>query len=312
MSLPRETFNTTFADLDFSMDLPVGFFHPDLPHEPADFNDPTVSTPLMITASAVALAVVTVAARPAYQTGSVIEWLTFLCNHYGITLTEIAPGRVGGLTQWHPAILAKGTQVQDGVTLVMQFVAMEDGGRFLTVHAMCPVELEPSYLPTLTTCIHSIELRHPQGPTVPLVPDADRPTIQTIAHDPALPPPRNHAEVYHRKMAAARTAAVQQARPRVESGEFDAAEQIVRQADDSIMGYVALGQLYTDVLRAHVVSGRARSEFALRLFKRALKWKQSAYPEVHTEVEAEDMAAGQIRDRAELVEVLGYDPGEHP
>lgn len=310
MSLPRVKFPARIAALDFSMEMPIGFYHPDLPKDEPNFDDPTVSAPLMLTASPIAMALIAVAARPAYTEGSVSRWVGFLTSHFGISITEMHPGRVGGLLKWHPAILASGTQVQDGVELSMKFVFFEDGGHLISAHAMCPKELEDSYLGTLHHCIETIELENPKGPTAMLMPEefgGTVPTLELIEHDPELPMPKDANEVYARMMEKKRDAAVAEARPLVAKGDYDAAEQIVLRADQSIMGHVAIGNMYTQALR-DAVGGKKSRTLTETLFARALSWKQRAYPEPHTEFEAEDYERGTESDRAELVSVLGYDP----
>ena len=310
MSLPRVKFAAKTPELDFSMEMPIGFYHPDLPKDEPNFDDPTVSAPLMLTASPIAMALIAVAARPAYKEGSVSRWVGFLTSHFGISITEMHPGRVGGLLKWHPAILATGTQVQDGVELCMKFVFFEDGGHFFSAHAMCPKELEESYLGTLHHCIETIELEDPKGPTVMLMPEefgGTVPTLEVIEHDPELPMPKDANEVYARMMEKKRDAAVAEAHPLLAKGDYDAAEQIVMRADQSIMGHVAIANMYTQALRDAVAAKKSKKLTEV-LFARALRWKQGAYPDPHTEIEADDYEQGRVSDRAELVGVLGYDP----
>jgi len=170
MATIRHTFPARLANLAFALDAPQGFEPLDIPAEDVDFNDPTLSAPLAVLSSQVALALVTVAARPAYEDGSVTDWLTFLSGHYGITLSNLTLGEVGGSTNRHPAVLAEGQQTQEGTNLQLRLVMFEDGGRLVTIHAMCPDELAPSYLPAMQQCIRSFELDSDSvmGPTAPL------------------------------------------------------------------------------------------------------------------------------------------------
>lgn len=310
MSLPRETFPPRIADLGFSMEMPVGFFKPDLPEDQVDLDNPTVTVPLMVTASPIALALITVTARPAYTDGAVMQWFLYLAAHHGITIDDVRPGRVGGLTKWHPAILARGSQTQDGVDLVMRFAVFEDGSRLVIAHAMCPVELEASYLSTLGECIESIELTDPRGPTAAILPDEGVPTLEVIEHDPSLPAPRDAAEVYQRDLQRRLREAVNTARPLLLVGKDQEAEAIVREADSGIAGAVAIARMYEDVLREVVITSDPRRPRVMSLFRRALHWRQNAYPEPHTGVEADEYERGRAKDRAELVGVLGFDPDE--
>lgn len=311
MPLPRKTFTNRLANLDFTMKMPVGFVEAPMPSEDYDFDKPHVSAPLMLTASPVAMALIAVAGRPAYSDGTVREWFEFLCKHFGITLLSIGPAYVGGLRKNHPAIIATGLQVQDDTELVMSFVAFEDGGRFVTAHAMCPRELEPSYMSTLEACIHSVELLHHKGPTVRLEKDGPEYHIDLIEHDANLPPPEDEAEVYARKLAKARDSAVQFARPLIASDNFDEAARVVLSADDSGQGRAALSQLFVEALREQVKRDGKRNPAkprALELYNRAVQYRLSAYPDPHTQEEADRYSSGQDEDRAEIAAVLGYQP----
>jgi hypothetical protein len=166
------TIPARLADLEFEIDAPPGFMEPPLPESDPDFNDPTVTGPLTLLATPVAAAFLAVAARPAYEEGSVLQWLIYLARHYGITTTALTPGEVGGRRHHHPAVIAEGRQVQDGTNLRMVFAALEDGGRLVIIHAMCPEELWPSYGEGLRAAVASFELARPQGPKAPLVPVA--------------------------------------------------------------------------------------------------------------------------------------------
>jgi hypothetical protein len=311
MSLPRKTFTNRLANLDFTIKMPVGFVEAPLPNETYDFDKPHVSAPLMLTASPVAMALIAVAGRPAYGDGSVREWFEYLCKHFGITLLSIGPAYVGGLRKNHPAIIATGLQVQDGTELVMSFVAFEDGGRFVTAHAMCPRELEPSYMSTLEKCIYSIELLHHQGPTVKLEKDGPEYHIDIIQHEPDMPPPQDEAEVYARKLAKARASAVAFARPLVASDKFDEAARVVLSADDSGQGRAAVAELFVEALRDQVKrDGKCKpaKPRALELYNCALQYRLSTYPDPHTQEEADRYCAGQDEDHAEIAEILGYTP----
>ena len=79
-----------------------------------------------------------------------------------------------------------------------------------------------------------------------------------------------------------------------------------------LLGAVAIGRMYTDALRNVVNTaadnGTLDKRLAEELFVRALTWRQSAYPEPHTECEAENYDRGRGEDMADLVKILGYDP----
>lgn len=311
MSLPQATFRDRLADLDFTMKTPVGFVEAKLPAEVHDFDQPHVCAPLLVLSSPVALALITVAGRPGYENGTVRDWLVYLCQHNGIRLLSIGPAYVGGLHKNHPAIIATALQQQNDTELVMSLVAMEDGGRFLTAHALCPRELEPSYMGTMEACIHSIELLRHKGPTVNLDDNGGKYEIEIIDHDADKPPPESEAEVFARQLAKKRDAALQKARPLIESDKFDEAALVVLRADDSGQGRAALSDLFAAALLAQVEKeGKKKpaSPRALELYRRALSHRLSMYPDPHTQDEADRYASGMDEDRAQIASILGYTP----
>jgi hypothetical protein len=310
MSLPRETFATGELDCDFSMEMPVGFCSPHLPQAMPAFTDPHATQRLMMQSSPIVESSLWVLGRPAYDTGDVTAWLQRLLAHQGVTLERSEPGQVGGLLRWHPAVLATGLQARAGDRLRISAVLLEDGGRLLLAQATADEAIAGDYLPTLEHCIRTLELADARGPTAPLIADGETPVIQRIEHDPQLPPPRDANEVWARAMKKKRDAAVAQAQPLLNAGQYDEAERLVQAADSSAQGAVALGRLYTAALQRLVSTGQHRRErdLAHRLFDRALRWKLAAYPDPHTSYEARSFADGQAQDRAELVDILGYDP----
>ena len=311
MSLPRATFRDRLAELDFTMKTPVGFVEAKLPTEAHDFEQPHVCAPLLVLSSPVALALITVAGRPGYENGTVRDWLVFLCQHHGVRLLSIGPAYVGGLHKNHPAIIATGLQEQNGTELVMSLVAMEDGGRFLSARALCPRELEPTYMEKMERCIHSIELLRHKGPTVNLDDNGGKYEIEIIDHDADKPPPENEAEVFARELAKKREAALEKARPLIASDQFDEAALVVLRADDSGQGRAALSDLFAEALRAQVKKeGKKKpaSARALELYRRALSHRLSTYPDPHTQDEADRYSSGMDEDRAEIAAILGYTP----
>lgn len=311
MSLPRKTYTNRYADLDFSMKIPMGFVECDLPTDVPDFSRPDVSLPLLVMAAPVDMTLIAVAARPAYLEGTVRDWLVSVCERFNIRLLSIGPTYVGGLRKNHPAIMATGLQDKDGTELVMSIVALEDGGRFVTIHAMCPREIEPTHMSTMEGCIHSFELIRHKGVTAKLDDNGQIWETTLVQHEPDLPPPENEAEVYARKVAKARDAAMLEARPLIASDRFDDAARVMLKADDSGQGRAALSELFVEALRAQVRRDGKRNPAkprAVELYRRALQYRLSTYPDPHTQDEADRYESGMNEDRAEITAVLGYQP----
>lgn len=169
--MPRLTFPPRLAEIAFSIDVPDSFVVAALPEDDLDFDKPAHLAPLAILHSQIAMAVVIVAARPAYSDGSVMDWFRFLAEHHAVPFSGLMPGHIGA-GQVHPAIILDGTQTQDGTLLRYHAALLEDGGRIIMVQAMCPDELWPSFGDRITAAVASFTLDAPRGTTASLVPGA--------------------------------------------------------------------------------------------------------------------------------------------
>ncbi len=298
------TIPPAIADLGFTIEVPDGFLHVETPREDVDFDNPTQSAPLALFSSQVALALIAVAARPAYATGSVLQWTKYLCDFFGIDVGSFKSGTTAG-PNVHRAILAEGEQEQNGQQLRMAIVAFEDGGRLVTVHAMCPVELWASYGEQLMRAVRSISLAAPKGPAY----DLDSMTAEGWTK--ITPEQQTKAyEKHMRELEARRAPAEEHAASLLAQGKYEEAELAIQRVDSSIYGSVALARLYESRLASVVKQGGRRKDrdSVEALFRRALSWAQNCYPEAHTECEAEQYEQGRLEDRARLVAILGYEP----
>lgn len=161
----RQAFTAKLADLDFSMLVPDEFAQPPLPEGiegSVNLESPTESFPLAMIASHVAAAFIAVAARPAYEDGTVEQWLRFLAEHFQITLGSVEAVKIG---QTHDGIAAQGHQVQDGTHMSIFLVAFEDGARLVTVTAIAPAVLWPSFGQQMVQSVLSLKLDRPRGGT---------------------------------------------------------------------------------------------------------------------------------------------------
>jgi hypothetical protein len=101
------------------------------------------------------------------------------------------------------------------------------------------------------------------------------------------------------------------ARELIRAEKFEEADETVRRADDSIYGAVALARLYEARLAEMIGAGdlKRRKASVEAVYRQALRWNWSCYPEPHTEYEADDYERGRVEDHAKLVKMMGYDPG---
>ncbi|MBX3363646.1 MAG: hypothetical protein KF866_02665 [Phycisphaeraceae bacterium] len=164
----------SLPQLGFEIEMPADFAEPPIPEETPKFEQPAFMMPLWLSSAQVALALLAVSARPAYDDGSVIEWVQFLAHDQGLTLLNCAQRMLGP----HPAIVFDASQEQDGVMLRFHMAAVQDGDMLFVIMAMTPEALWPSFGEQLSAAIASFRLMHPAGPRAPLTPAASpRPEI---------------------------------------------------------------------------------------------------------------------------------------
>ncbi|MBL8885017.1 MAG: hypothetical protein JNK16_00030 [Phycisphaerales bacterium] len=315
MSVSRSTFHERPLDLDFIMKVPVGFAEKGLAGLACGIGRAPGFVPLLEISSPGVCAGISVMGRANFGEGTVRDQFVALCPECGITLLSIGPAYVGGLHKNHPALLATGLHRDGENELVMSFVAMEDGGRFVVAQALCTRELEPRFMKRLEDCIYSIELVRHKGPTVNPEDNGSKYDIEILENLEKLkaeaPTPDDEAEVFKRKLTRAREEAIRQAGPLIADDRFDEAARVMLSADDSGQGRAALSDLFAAALRDQVRKdgkGGPAKPRALELYKRALQHRLSAYPDPHTQEEADRYSSGMDEDRAEIAEILGYRP----
>ncbi|HYD00993.1 MAG TPA: hypothetical protein VEB22_07175 [Phycisphaerales bacterium] len=165
--MERRIFPPRFPEMGFAMDVPSDFVSMPLPEEGVSFDSPETVAPLGLASSQVALAIVGVAARPAYTEGAVSQWLGYLAHQQGIDLSRARPGMVGP----HPGVLADGRQIQDGTEVWMRVGAFEDGGRLVLVTGMTTAALVPSFGEALEAAVLSVALTDGKGPSANILPE---------------------------------------------------------------------------------------------------------------------------------------------
>lgn len=309
MSVSRSTFHERPLDLDFIMKVPVGFAESGLSGLACGIGRASSFVSLLELSSAGVCAGISVAGRGKFGKGTVRDQFAALCPECGITLLSIGPAYVGGLHKNHPAILATGLHRDGKNELVMSFVAMEDGGRFLVAQGLCTRGLEPRFMKRLEECIFSIELLRHKGPTANLEDNGAKYNIEIIEAE--APAPEDEAEVFKRQLTRAREEAIERAGPLIAADRFDEAAMAVLSADDSGQGRAALSELFAQALREQVRKdgkGKPAKPRALELYRRALRHRLSTYPDPHTQEEADRYSSGMDEDRAEIAEILGYRP----
>jgi hypothetical protein len=279
--------------------VPEGLRVCPLPEVSVDFADRWAARPLAVLAAADWH--VAVAWRPAYARGTPWEWFADLSDHFGIEVIGAVPAFVGAACHRHPGVLVEGRQARGGVVEAVRMAGIEDGGWFITAHARGPEG--GGWEPLAESCLESLELVRPQGPTRACVPNGPLVVMDMPGVD-AGGWPHGRGRLRAPKVdEGAWDQAVGQARVWIAAGRFDEADALLNRADPGMRAGGVASRLYAE--RLAEVAGRAGAE---EVFRRAYLWACWG-PDPHTEIEAEEAERAAAEARARLVRVLGYDPG---
>jgi hypothetical protein len=156
------------ADIEFTVRLAAEFRELELPTEDVDFTNPIQFAPLYAAMASYGAVLLTVAARPAYDNGSLREWLGYLCTTEGLTLVSLEKSTLNG----RPTMVAEATQPSDAGVMRIRTHLFEDGGRLLNVSVIAPEAIWAGVAPTLMAMQQTFELLRPRGSAVPLEPNA--------------------------------------------------------------------------------------------------------------------------------------------
>lgn len=123
-------------------------------------------------------------------------------------------------------------------------------------------------------------------------------------------PSKDPNAIWREQMKKRLNDAVLQAQPLLAERRLDELETRVRAVESDIYGMLALGKMYREHLADLVRCGEIDRDRAHveAIFSRALQWAQRAYPEPHTQFEADDYEAARKEVRADLIKILGDEP----
>jgi hypothetical protein len=154
------------ADLGLGFVRPADWVLPALPEETPDFTQPQTFVALTLAMAPFAAVVFAVGARPAYEDGSLAEWLAWLLRDQGYDPgpVEAEPGLAV------PAVGCWAMQQSGDTVMRMRLCLFEDGGRLVQVTAMAPQALWSAVHGPLHTMLHSLELANPRGSRAALAP----------------------------------------------------------------------------------------------------------------------------------------------
>ena len=266
------------AGLAFSIRTPANFRLMELPNEQVNFDKPDNFMPLAVWMAPYGAVLLTVAARPAFDDGSVGAWAQYLCAAQGIARDSLTATRVGP----HPAVVGVGTQPSEMGTMRLHAAFLEDGGRLVSLLAMAPQDLWPSVGATLDAALRSFAIDAPKGtaidlglemptavvaseavttvvasqkeeapvaqePPSPAVEPSDASTVAPTAdEDDAVPPSTDHAMA---TVDDARPAWSVQAEAHAAAGRMKQAEETVLNAVQHLGAYASVAELWGDAIQ---------------------------------------------------------------
>jgi hypothetical protein len=152
------------ADLGFRVAVPSDWNSHALPEEDVDFTKPDAFLPLILVSAPWGAVVLTVAARPGFESGTLQDWSLYLLDAQGIKPSSFGFFPIGNLN----GLAGVGHQEQEGTQLEIRFAFAEDGGRLVMLALMAPAAISASLEPVWNTALESFALARPQGQTVPL------------------------------------------------------------------------------------------------------------------------------------------------
>lgn len=154
------------ANLAFRLAVSRDWTLHDLPGEDVDFSSPGAFFPLLLATAPWAAVALTVAARPAFEDGTIQDWALFLLDSQGIRPTSMSPVEIGGLR----ALFGAGHQQQQDTALEVRFAFLEDGGRLVYLGMMASEALSSSTEVFWTIALANFSIDEPQGQTAEVGP----------------------------------------------------------------------------------------------------------------------------------------------
>ena len=153
------------AMLSCSCELPDTWMKIPTPDEAYDFDNPLVFLPILLCMAPFGAVVFTIAARPAYENGSVQDWAEYLAEHNNLKLEQIREARVNRM----PCILVDATMPSEVGVMRSRSVFLEDGKRLYNIGTLAPDAIWASVEADFNHLLGSFKLDETSGITaVPL------------------------------------------------------------------------------------------------------------------------------------------------
>ena len=114
--------------------IPDGWVNVPLPEETYDLDNPAVFLPLLVCTAPYGAVVFSIAARPAFDDGTIQDWAEYLAAQNDLAIERIREARVNRL----PCIVVDATMPSDAGLMRSRSVFLEDGRRLFNIGTLAP------------------------------------------------------------------------------------------------------------------------------------------------------------------------------
>jgi hypothetical protein len=149
------------AMLSCSCELPDAWVKIPTPDDRYDFDNPAVFLPIVVCMAPYGAIVFTIAARPAFDDGTVQDWAEYLAAQNGLTIQSIREARVNRM----PCILVDATMPSEVGVMRSRSVFLEDGKRLYNIGTLAPEALWASVEADFTYMLGAFQLDETHGIT---------------------------------------------------------------------------------------------------------------------------------------------------
>ena len=114
--------------------LPDGWVNVPIPEEEYDLDNPAVFVPVLVCMAPYGAVVFTIAARPAFDDGSVQDWAEYLAGQQNMSVERVREARIHRM----PCLLVDATMPSEAGLMRSRSVFLEDGRRLFNIGALAP------------------------------------------------------------------------------------------------------------------------------------------------------------------------------
>lgn len=151
--------------LGVRLEVPQDWQRAEIPNEKPDFSNPAMFHPLALFAAPYAAVIFVISARPGYDDGTLMDWMTYLAQQQPWQVTGLMPEKISG--RWAAVCSATQAAEEGGVgPVTVRCALLEDAGNAVMLMGLAPEALWPAVGPAIETMLKSCSLIDPAAPTI--------------------------------------------------------------------------------------------------------------------------------------------------